>query len=87
MEYQALPWPFPVRGIIDELHAKDIPPDALASCTNMYYLNPGVLRSRGGIDFKYNGSGSDDAKVLYYWDYDAKLYHADDNAHLQPSSY
>ena len=81
-EYTPIDWPFPSAGLNTELHASHIPANALSACTNMYYPQPGLLRARGGIDATYNGSGADDVEVMYYWDYDSKLYHADNNAHL-----
>jgi len=74
MAKQALQFPFPQRGVVDERNAKDIPADALSACTNMYYPRPGVLRSRGGIDDTYNGPAS--PVKMYYWDYDSKIYSA-----------
>lgn len=73
-------WPFPIYGVNTELNARNLPPEALVSCANMYYVQPYLLRSRGGIDSTYSGSG--DVTHIYYWDYDSALYFADDAKHL-----
>ena len=67
------PWPFPTRGLFLELDSRHIPADALASCNNMYYLNPYLLRSRGGIDSTYTTAASA-VGPMYYWSRDSKLY-------------
>lgn len=73
-------WPFPIYGVNTELDARHLPPEALASCTNMYYAQPYLLRTRGGIDATYTGGS--DVVCMYYWDFDGQLYRADDTKHL-----
>lgn len=48
----------------------------------MYYLAPTLLRSRGAVNIAYNTASAFPVKKMYYWDYDEKLYIANNNKEL-----
>lgn len=82
MQYHNVPWPFPSGGLYMELGADFVPPPYLTQCTNLYYQRPTLLRSRGSFNLLYSGGAGTNVHVLYKWDRDGKLYHADDAATL-----
>lgn len=78
---QRFEWPFPAGGLNLEQDARHIPPTQLVTADNFYYAGPDLLRARGGIDETYTGSAND-VGVMYYWEGDDKLYHADNSGAL-----
>ena len=81
-DYQRIDWPFPVFGLMTEIDPDYLPPQALAAVNNMYYIGPELLRSRGGFRERFAPGGGKPIEVMYQWDYDDKLYIADDNSKL-----